>query len=209
MIPDYIVLLIILICVIGYGSGITLETFSNSNSEYPCRSVLTDNQYLIHMITHHEMAVMMSEKHQAFARNSVLRSIIRELLWTQKYEIELMKEVLHHPVDNVSVITANTSYVPTIVGSTFPNRIELTNTYCDPNFFNTHGHMGHTNTLQITDTSYIEHMIPHHQVAIDMSKILLLNTKNDFMIGFAYRIIRDQEKEVLQLNDLLYSPLFF
>ena len=30
-------------------------------------------------------------------------------------------------------------------------------------------------------------MIPHHQVAIDMSKVLLKNTKNDFMIYLAYK----------------------
>ena len=29
---------------------------------------------------------------------------------------------------------------------------------------------------------YLKHMIPHHQVAVDMSKKLLNNTKNDFMI---------------------------
>ena len=44
----------------------------------------------------------------------------------------------------------------------------------------------------ITDNSYIEHIIPHHQVAIDMSKILLKNTDNDKMIWLAYRIIKDQ-----------------
>ena len=46
-------------------------------------------------------------------------------------------------------------------------------------------------------------MIPHHQVAVDMSKKLLKNTKNDFMIHLAYRIIRSQQEEIILLHNLL------
>ena len=50
---------------------------------------------------------------------------------------------------------------------------------------------------------YLEHMIPHHQVAVDMSKKLLRHTKNDFMIHLAYRIIRSQQDEIILLTNLL------
>ena len=46
-------------------------------------------------------------------------------------------------------------------------------------------------------------MIPHHQVAVDMSKKLLKYTENDMMIFLAYRIIRSQQNEIVLLNDLL------
>ena len=36
-----------------------------------------------------------------------------------------------------------------------------------------------------------------------MSKVLLKNTYNDFMIYLAYRIIRSQQNEIIILNDLL------
>ena len=52
-------------------------------------------------------------------------------------------------------------------------------------------------------------MIPHHQVAIDMSKKLLKNTKNDFMIYLAYRIIRSQSSEIILLQDLLDKNNYF
>jgi len=55
----------------------------------------------------------------------------------------------------------------------------------------------------LTDKEYLEHMIPHHQVAIDMSKVLLKNTKNDFMIYLANRIIRSQNAETILLNNML------
>ena len=57
--------------------------------------------------------------------------------------------------------------------------------------------------MHLDEKAYLEHMIPHHQVAVDMSKTLLKYTKNDFMIGFAYRIIRSQQEEISLMNNLL------
>lgn len=57
--------------------------------------------------------------------------------------------------------------------------------------------------MKLDDIVYIKHMIPHHKVAVDMSKILLKNTKSDFMMHLTYRIIRRQQAEIIQLNNLL------
>ena len=84
-----------------------------------------------------------------------------------------------------------------------PNQLGLTNTYCDPHFFDPEGHMKHIKSMDLNEITYLEHMIPHHQVAVDMSKVLLKNTKNDFMIYLAYRIIRNQQHELVSLNNLL------
>jgi hypothetical protein len=65
-------------------------------------------------------------------------------------------------------------------------------------------HMQHMG--QMTDQMYFKHMIPHHQVAIDMSKLLIKHTTNDFMMHLAYRIIRAQEGEIKLLYDLQFSP---
>ena len=69
--------------------------------------------------------------------------------------------------------------------------------------------MKHIKNMKLDDKMYIEHMIPHHQVAVDMSKVLLRNTKNDFMIYLAYRIIRSQQEEILILNDYLNSKYLY
>jgi uncharacterized protein (DUF305 family) len=59
--------------------------------------------------------------------------------------------------------------------------------------------------MVVTDKQYIQHMIPHHQVAVDMCKILLKHTKSDFLTQLAYRMIKAQEAEIILLNDLLTS----
>ena len=66
-------------------------------------------------------------------------------------------------------------------------------------FFKPDDHSKHMHHMKITEKNYLEHMIPHHQVAIDMSKRLLEHTRNDFMITFAYRIIRSQQEEIILL----------
>jgi uncharacterized protein (DUF305 family) len=57
-------------------------------------------------------------------------------------------------------------------------------------------HYEDTCKSKLTDREYLEHMIPH-QVAVDMSKILLENTKSDIMIWLAYRIIKEQQEVIV------------
>ena len=63
-------------------------------------------------------------------------------------------------------------------------------------------HMAH---MTINDRSYLEHMIPHHQVAVDMCHRLLLHTKSSHMMALCYDIIREQQNEILQMNQMLQN----
>ena len=58
-------------------------------------------------------------------------------------------------------------------------------------------------TDHLTDQDYLEHMIPHHQVAVDMSKRLLMHTNNSYLIDFCRRLIQDQQGEIFYMNSLL------
>ena len=57
----------------------------------------------------------------------------------------------------------------------------------------------------LSDKEYLEHMIPHHQVAIDMSKRLLLHTNHSYLIDFCKKLIIDQQGEIYRMNYLLYN----
>lgn len=59
------------------------------------------------------------------------------------------------------------------------------------------------NNKTMTEKQYLEHMIPHHQVAIDMSIKLLLYTDNNYMIQLAHKIILQQKKEIMIMTSLL------
>ena len=209
--------IVIIITVVLFMRTTSYNPFNNVNAniDYPCRVVLSDNEFLRHMITHHQMAIDISIQHIKNTKNDIIMKVLRELIFTQKYEIILMLAELNHKTDNITTIAINNNdnkqrraFIPTISSFMYPNTIGLTNTSCDPAFFtvNNNQHQ-HTDMHNITtDKQYILHMIPHHQVAVDMCKILLQNTKSDFLIYLSYRMIREQEAEIILLNDLLNSP---
>ena len=195
----YILILLILIIILNF-LPVNKEDFKDI-----CKSKLTNREYLEHMIPHHQVAIDISKFLQKKTKWIELQKIFRELIRTQEIEIKIMNKMLDSLPDNISdsTIRMNKIYIQTFSDFIKPNKLGLTNTYCDPLFFDPKKHMHHLS--HITDNSYIEHMIPHHQVAIDMSKILLKNTDNDKMIWLAYRIIKDQQQEVIILDNLKKS----
>lgn len=197
----YILLFIGLICILTCKR---YEPFDNLNPDYPCRVYLSDNDFLKYMIIHHQMAIDISVQHIENTSNDIIMKILRELIWTQKYEIAMMLEELIHKTDNISEINSNQPFIPTVSSYIYPNTIGLTNTYCDPTFFTSNNHHNLQNHI-LTDKQYILHMLPHHQVAVDMCKMILKHTKSDFLIYLSYRMIREQEYEIILLNDLLKS----
>ena len=194
---------VVFLCVFAFNKGVWgSEGFLDSD---PCQDKLTDVDYLLHMIPHHKVAVDISYMLQKTSKSDVMQDILRKLIWTQNYEITLMNDVLSSfPEINVSATDImNKRYIDMMSDFISPNKLGLTNTYCDPHFFNPEEHMKHLEGMKLDEKIYLQHMIPHHQVAVDMSKKLLKHTTNDFMIYLAYRIIRSQQEEIIMLNDLL------
>ena len=199
-----IILLLIILFVLNY--YYTCEKYQ-SIAEEACSYNISDINYLKHMIPHHQVAIDISIELQKITKWPEMQEILRKLIWTQQYEIALMNYMLNSLPNDMSINDSkmDTTYQSSIASFINPNKVGLTNTYCDPHFFNPKEHMKHMSHMKLTDENYIEHMIPHHQVAVDMSKKLLKNTNNDFMIYLAYRIIRSQESEIIMLQDLKKS----
>jgi uncharacterized protein (DUF305 family) len=58
------------------------------------------------------------------------------------------------------------------------------------------------NDKKMTDAEYVKEMIPHHQMAVDMSKELLQTTQNPELKQFAENVIEKQTSEIKQLEKL-------
>jgi uncharacterized protein (DUF305 family) len=194
-----LLIILFLIIVIGLNLNTTI-----------CNKQLTDKEYINHMIKHHEVAVYMSEMHMHNTKNSIIFDILRNIIRLQKYEINLMKDSksVNNTNVNLNDETSQTDNSYRYVQGDFtkPNTPYLSDTYCDPGFFD----MAHNKNMHhMTDAMYIQHMIPHHQVAVDMSKKILKTTKNDFIIDLAYKIIHNQQSEIAKLYYLSKSTYMF
>jgi len=178
---------------------------SNAIGSNPCTDVLSDEEYLVHMIPHHQVAIDMSILLQPKTTSADMQIICREIIRTQSYEIFEMKGMQKYDdgrlkndvISKESVKTKLDVYNPTSA-----------NAECNPLFFKPNDHSKHMATMKINDTSYLEHMIPHHQVAIDMSRRLLLHTNNSYLIYFCRKLIVDQQGEILYMKNLLKSKLY-
>ena len=192
-----ILILVLYICIINKYEYFTIEA---------CEKDINDLDYLAHMIPHHQVAVDISYMLQKKSKWPIMQDLLRKLIWIQEYEISLMKNILKFFPNSLSYgEKIQNNYISIISDFIKPNKKGLTNTYCDPHFFDPKSHKSHLDKVNLDEDFYIEHMIPHHQVAVDMSKKLLNNTQNDFMISLCYRIIQSQQNEIVLLSDLLNS----
>jgi len=177
----------------------------SSDKTNPCTDILSDEEYLIHMIPHHQVAIDMSVLLQPKTTSTDMQILCREIIRTQAYEIFEMKGMQKYDdnrlkndiIERKSVATISDVYNPTPA-----------NSKCNPLFFKPNDHSKHMETMEINDTSYLEHMIPHHQVAIDMSNRLLLHTNNSYLVYFCRKLIIDQQGEILYMKNLLKSHLY-
>ena len=174
----------------------------------PCTDRLTDLEYLEHMIPHHQVAIDMSNLLIPKTNNPTILHLCRDIIRKQDYEIWEMKMAMKRLVE--SAFTDDKSILPcesTKLDFYEPIKSKDKNGECDPLFFKPNDHMAHMAHMKVNDRSYLEHMIPHHQVAVDMSKRLLLHTTNSYLINFCKKLIIDQQYEILKMNQLLESPM--
>ena len=171
----------------------------------PCDQYLSDRDYLLHMIPHHQVAVDVSIQMQQKSNNPVMHDILRQLIWGQNREIMMMKDIRKNLPDNISSsqFEMDNTYRNTVLD--FTKTASYPKAECNPMFFDPELHKKHMSHMKLDEKMYLEHMIPHHQIAVDMSKRLLKHTNNDFMIAFAYKTIRNQQDEINYMSQLLQN----
>ena len=185
-------------------------------SEYfkdPCKDYLSDNEYLEHMIPHHQVAIDMSKELIKVTKNPIMIDLCRKIIWQQEYEIQMMSSVINKLPNKFNQFERKKlkNYQKDLMNYSdktkfnfyYPKLSKALDYHCDPNFFDPDAHHKHMEGMKLTDRSYLEHMIPHHQVAVDMSNRLLKYTKNIHMIDLATTIIREQQFEILKMNEML------
>ena len=170
----------------------------------PCTDKLTDLEYLEHMIPHHQVAIDMSNLLIPKTTNPTMLHLSRDIIRKQGYEIWEMNMVSQNISDTAFIaLTGKVDRACTKLDVYNPILSKSKDGECNPLFFKPNDHSVHMKGMEISDKSYLEHMIPHHQVAIDMSNRLLLHTNHSYLMDFCRKLIIDQQSEIYKMNNLL------
>ena len=177
----------------------------NNVKSNPCIDKLTDLEYLEHMIPHHQVAIDMSVLLQKHTSSDVMLNLCREIIRIQSYEIFEMSKMKAYKDTLFTDDKWIKEKINTKLDTYNPILSKAKEGECNPLFFKPNDHSQHMKGMKLTDRSYLEHMIPHHQVAIDMSRRLLLHTNNSYLLEFCRKLILEQQAEILYMNNLLMN----
>ena len=176
---------------------------SNNQGSNPCTDKLTDMDYLKHMIPHHQVAIDMSNLLIQSSRNPMMIHICMDITRKQDYEIWEMKMMMKKFDTMFDDTKSQVENIKTKLDKWVPTASKSKDGRCNPLFFKPNDHSKMMKNMKITDKSYLEHMIPHHQVAIEMSRRLLLHTNHSYLLYFCRKLIMDQQGEIYTMNNLL------
>ncbi|WP_041177492.1 DUF305 domain-containing protein [Brachyspira intermedia] len=150
-----------------------------------------DADFLFNMIPHHKGAILSSQKLLETTKNENLIELANNIITEQNKEVTefdaLIKELNAKNTDYSDIDTV-------AIG----NEMQLIMDKM----------MADMAVIEITgnnDIDFLKGMIPHHQAAIDVSKKILEYTKDDKIKEIANRIIKAQEKEIEDMNNMINS----
>lgn len=167
-----------------------------------CKDFLTDEEYLTHMIPHHQVAIDMSYELMKHTTDPTLLSFARDIIWNQNAEILHMKQILNSKIPQMELgdnqVRNKIETKNYAIELYYNEKHYKRNVDCHRKFFE-HIH----NETPMTEDAYLEHMIDHHQIAVDMSVRLLIHTNNALLQSLCQNIIIQQKNEIFIMLKLM------
>jgi uncharacterized protein (DUF305 family) len=140
--------------------------------------------FLQQMLPHHQGAIMMAKYELKHGRNAAMIQLAKSILAEQQTEIQQMNLLLKEPAELGKAGAAYRS----AMAKTMNQMME---------------HLPAAKSLSDTDRAFAAVMLPHHQAAVDMAKVVLRFSKNEHILAFAKQLISNQQVEIEQMSDYL------
>jgi len=160
-----------------------MDTMMTAMSKSPEAKTAGD-YFLLQMIPHHEGALDMATYEISHGKNFELKQLAKNIYIEQKNEIQLMRIWLTSASADIST------------SSSYQKEMDDTMTAMM-------AAMPGDQSLDNSDNSFVLIMIPHHQAAIDMARVLLKYDKNQVLRAYATQLISNQKNEIEQMKDIL------
>ena len=196
-----------------------LLTYDKKHMGNPCGKYITDKEFLIHMIPHHQVAIDMSKEVMGHSTDPNIIYLARNIIFGQTDEILLMENMLLSSIPNMS---SDDKYkledIPNQFTVYYPKESRADEYQCGLHHFSTNMAKEHKLKKEepFTDEQYMKEMINHHDVAIEMSNRIMKYSTNPAIRTFANEIIKGQRYEIWLMKQYLQknnqkqcAPLFF
>jgi uncharacterized protein (DUF305 family) len=142
-------------------------------------------EFLLQMIPHHEGAVAMAEYEIRHGKNGEMVQLAKSIAIEQRSEIQQMRLWLQQsPAAFRPVDTAYRAAMKQTMATMMDNLPAL-------------------DAATDTDRVFALVMIPHHQAAIDMAKVLLHVTTDKSLAGYLHHLIASEQVEIDQMRSFL------
>ena len=143
-----------------------------------------DLDFVRSMIPHHQGAIAMATVELEFGKDEDVVKLATDIIKAQEGEIAILNEWLANNVAPVTQLNpASTKAYETAMSSMMTNMM-----------------VAYTGDA---DTDLIKGMIPHHQGAIDMAKVVLEHGKDPEIRALAESIVSAQEREIAFMKEWL------
>lgn len=156
-------------------------------------NTINDKDFLGTMIVHHQAAIDMSKMINKLSTNDIILGFARNIIFNQTKEIYFMKALLNETECSLNKENTINKVLQNSFKSEYPSIFE--NLQCDESHFNFNHHDNH----HMDDELYVNHMISHHNTALELSKLVIKSTKNSTILALAQIIHLDQSKEIFEL----------
>lgn len=169
----------------GINPYISLMDRMMKNMDTVSMSGLADLDFVRMMIPHHQGAIGMAKYEIKHGTNFQMIQLAKSIMVEQSNEILQMKLWLKNNID--IVVKDNPGYHQSLMSA-----MEVMMQ-----------HMPASDLLTDTDKSFAAIMIPHHQAAIDMAKVILQFGRDRMVVRLAQNIISSQQIEIDQMKSFL------
>lgn len=145
-----------------------------------------DAEFILQMIPHHHGAISMAKYEIAYGKDFTMIQLAKSILAEQSSELSQMNIWLNqHP--------ANGGILPPTVENGFNQSMETMMTQ-----------MPTAEKLTNTDYAFAAVMLPHHQAAVDMAKVILQHGSDTQAIAFAKSLISNEQIEIEQMSTYIH-----
>jgi uncharacterized protein (DUF305 family) len=161
-------------------------------------NINNEEDFIQHMIPHHQVAIDMCNDYAKKTVDPNMSYLCQRIAWQQGYEIFIMKNLMKTLEISYDPLKAKNIYQKTVFEYYEP-------TVSNPSLGNAISQL----MLAMDDTEFMNLMIPHHQIAVNMCKTILQITPNFSIVTLCYDIIKEEEKQISMMQAVLKSKTLF